>query len=132
MTVPIYATSKSAAADLTSTETYHIDPGRYALISTGVFGRDVFTDETSNIVGLVCPRSGLAANHGVTVLNAPGVIDADYKGEIKVLLINHGRITFDVEPGMRIAQLLLVKRSINFDFDIADVDRVAGFGSTGV
>lgn len=83
----------------------------------------------------VRPRSGLASKHGVTVLNAPGTIDSDYRGEVKVLLINHGRVHVTIEPGMRIAQLVVapVTRVEWQPSDaLADTERGAGgFGHTG-
>lgn len=83
----------------------------------------------------VRPRSGLAFRHGVTVLNAPGTIDADYRGELKVLLVNHGREPFAIERGMRIAQLVVSRLAevavVEVD-DLDDTERgVGGFGSTG-
>ena len=81
------------------------------------------------------PRSGLAAKHGVTVLNAPGTIDSDYRGEVKVILINHGAIEFAVTPGMRIAQLVVAPVAhVNWELADAlpDTDRgEGGFGHTG-
>jgi dUTP pyrophosphatase len=85
--------------------------------------------------GQVRPRSGLAAKHGVTVLNSPGTIDADYRGEVKVILINHGREPFVVTRGMRIAQLIVapfVQATIRSVTALSDTARGAGgFGSTG-
>jgi dUTP pyrophosphatase len=85
--------------------------------------------------GQVRPRSGLAHEHGVTVLNSPGTIDADYRGEVKVLLINHGQEPFTVERGARIAQLVVVG---HVSARLAEVETLAetergtgGFGSTG-
>ena len=82
------------------------------------------------------PRSGLAIKHGITVLNAPGTIDADYRGEIKVALINHSNIDFEIETGMRIAQMVFARIS---DIDLAVTDELSstirgegGFGSTGL
>jgi len=88
--------------------------------------------------GQVRPRSGLAARHGVTVLNAPGTIDEDYRGEVQVLLINHGAATFTVEPGDRIAQLVVAPVS-HVEIEVVDDDAAlggtkrgdGGFGSTG-
>ena len=84
----------------------------------------------------VRPRSGLAAKHGVTVLNAPGTIDAGYRGEVKVILINHGEEAFEITKGMRIAQLM-VKPVYDSEFveveALDETDRgVGGFGSSGV
>ncbi|HMM60359.1 MAG TPA: dUTP diphosphatase, partial [Candidatus Rifleibacterium sp.] len=84
----------------------------------------------------VRPRSGLAAKHGVTVLNAPGTIDSDYRGEICVILINHGDNEFVIEPGMRIAQMVFAKvTEVEFRVcnELGSSDRgEGGFGSTGV
>lgn len=86
-------------------------------------------------MGLVHPRSGLAVDHGLTVLNAPGTIDAGYRGELKVLLINHGAEPVEVRHGQRIAQLLIAPV---VTVDVREVDRLdttsrggGGFGSTG-
>lgn len=90
-----------------------------------------------NLEAQVRPRSGLAANHGVTVLNSPGTIDADYRGEIKIILINHGKKVFEIERGMRVAQLIITKvekvkwkekKRINEKTKRND----SGFGSTGL
>jgi dUTP pyrophosphatase len=85
--------------------------------------------------GQVRPRSGLAANHGITVLNAPGTIDADFRGEIKVILINHGAEPFVIRRGERIAQLVVAPLALLEVAEAADLDHTArgagGFGSTG-
>jgi dUTP pyrophosphatase len=85
--------------------------------------------------GQIRPRSGLAARHGVTVLNTPGTIDADYRGEVQVILINHGAEPFIVERGMRIAQLVVarVERATLVEVDSLDATERAsgGIGSTG-
>ena len=85
--------------------------------------------------GQVRPRSGLASKHGVTVLNAPGTIDSDYRGEVKVLLINHGRDHFTIMPGMRIAQLVIapVTRVVLEETqELSETTRAdGGFGHTG-
>lgn len=85
--------------------------------------------------GQVRPRSGLAARHGVTLLNSPGTIDADYRGEVAVLLINHGEQSFTVEPGMRVAQLVVVRVAM-VEPELCDglpktLRGAGGFGSTG-
>ena len=85
----------------------------------------------------VRPRSGVAANNGISVLNTPGTIDSDYRGELKVVLINHGKETFTVTPGMRIAQLIIApayKAKINFVKKISTNTKRGkqGFGSTGL
>ena len=128
---PTFAHPGDAGADLRSTETLSIEPGQRALVGTGVS-----IALPNGYVGLVHPRSGLAAKHGITVLNAPGTIDAGYRGEIRVTLLNTGSETFRVERGDRIAQLLIQQfESPNF----IQVERLpesdrgeSGFGSTGV
>ena len=83
----------------------------------------------------VRPRSGLASKHGVTVLNSPGTIDSDYRGEVKVLLINHGRDHFTITPGMRIAQLVIApvtRVELQETSELPETDRAdGGFGHTG-
>jgi dUTP pyrophosphatase len=107
-----------------------LQPGAYRLIPTGLYAALPAGTELQ-----VRPRSGLAFKHGVTVLNAPGTIDADYRGEIGVLLINHGAQPFTVENGERIAQLVLARyeRMEWKETDaLPDSTRGAGgFGSTG-
>jgi len=107
-----------------------IPHGQFRLVACG-FAMAV----PSGYEAQVRPRSGLAAKHGVTVLNAPGTIDSDYRGEVKVILINHGEATFTVTPGMRIAQLVLA-RVAHAIWDHRDAlpttDRgEGGFGHTG-
>ncbi len=107
-----------------------IPPGGRALVPTGFAIALPAGHE-----GQVRPRSGLAAKHGVTVLNAPGTIDADYRGEVKVILINHGAEPFVVSRGMRIAQLV-VAPVVNVSIaEVAELPRTTrgdgGFGSTG-
>jgi dUTP pyrophosphatase len=85
--------------------------------------------------GQVRPRSGLALHHGVTVLNAPGTVDADFRGEIGIVLINHGREPFTVEPGMRVAQLVVTpvtRAELELVSELDDTSRPGGYGSTGV
>ncbi|MAI24312.1 MAG: dUTP diphosphatase [Crocinitomicaceae bacterium] len=105
-TLPAYATPSSAGMDVRAKlETpIVLQPGSYQLIPTGLFAALPAGTELQ-----VRPRSGLAFKHGITVLNAPGTIDADYRGEIGVLLINHGTQPFTIENGERIAQLILAK-----------------------
>lgn len=127
---PVYATSGASGADLHASCDAVIHPGKQALISTGVV-----LSIPPNIEAQVRPRSGLAAKHGVTVLNTPGTIDSDYRGEVKVILINHGSEIFRVEKGMRIAQLVFapVYRAVFNRVDSFDETNrgSAGFGSTG-
>ena len=131
--LPAYATEGAAGFDLLAAvaEPHTLAPGKQALIPTGL----AFAIP-AGYEGQVRPRSGLAAKHGITVLNAPGTIDADYRGEVQVILINHGDLPFTVERVMRIAQFLLapVTRA-----DLTPVDSLddtargaGGFGSTGL
>lgn len=107
-----------------------IQPRAYAMVPTGLC-----IALPPGTEGQVRPRSGLAAHHGVTVLNSPGTIDADYRGEIKVILINHGPETFVVSRGMRIAQLVVAKFTPVEVKVVADLPQTTrgsgGFGSTG-
>lgn len=107
-----------------------LKPGERALVPTGVA-----LAIPPGYVGLVHPRSGLAAKHGITVLNAPGTVDAAYRGEIKGCLINHGQEPHTINPGDRIAQLLIQKVELpNFaEADTLDTTTRGdgGFGSTG-
>ncbi|MBA3722690.1 MAG: dUTP diphosphatase [Parachlamydiaceae bacterium] len=130
--LPHYTTTHAAGADVKACvkEPLHIAPGRSALIPTGM---KMAIPDGYEIQ--VRPRSGLALKNQVTVLNTPGTIDADYRGEIGVILINHGTQEFIVTPGMRIAQLILspVLRA-NFipTSELATTQRGSGgFGHTG-
>lgn len=128
--VPTYAHYDDAGADLYSDDiTVGISPGNVAKIKTGVAVAIPY-----GYVGLVHPRSGLAAKHAVTVVNAPGTIDAGYRGEIVVLLINHGHERVMIDAGDRIAQLVIQKVE-TADFDDSgwteSVRGAGGFGSTG-
>lgn len=130
-TVPSYRTAGSAGADISSAEDIVIAPGRSAMVSTGIHPEIPAGYEIQ-----VRPRSGLAARHSVTVLNTPGTIDSDYRGEVKVILINHGTEPFEIHRGDRIAQLVLAPVAVA-DFiavdEISGTERGAGgFGSTGV
>lgn len=102
--IPSYATPFAAGADVRAhlESARFIAPGASALIPTGI--RMAIPD---GYEVQVRPRSGLALKHGITVLNTPGTIDSDYRGELCVILINHGKEPFTVEPGMRIAQIVL-------------------------
>ena len=130
--VPAPATSASAGADLLAAvaETVVLAPGASALIPTGVA-----IQLPSGFEAQVRPRSGLAVKHGVTILNSPGTIDADYRGEIGVILINHGDEPFTVTRGMRIAQMV-VQPVIGAQWrEVEALDETdrgdGGFGSTG-
>ena len=129
-TIPSYAHPGDAGLDLASCETVEIAPGSTAMVRTGVA-----IALPPGTEGQVRPRSGLAAKHAVTVLNAPGTIDEGYRGELRVILINHGLEVFRVEPGMRIAQLV-VAPVLRVETTLVDsLDDTArgtgGFGSTG-
>lgn len=126
--VPEYATAGAAGADLRASEAVTLAPGERAAVPTGLR-----LEIPPGHVGLVWPRSGLAVRNGIDTL--AGVIDADYRGEVKVVLVNHGREPFRIEAGDRIAQLL-VQRVERPTFlraaDLAETHRgEAGFGSTG-
>ncbi len=127
---PMYQTDQSVGADLTSIENVDIEPGQFRLVKTGIAVELPRATEMQ-----IRPRSGLALKHGVTVLNAPGTIDSDYRGEVGVLLINHGTTTFKVSKGDRIAQAVLAKAIlVNYKAvkELSSTDRGAGgFGSTG-
>lgn len=131
--LPHFATALAAGADLRAALDAPIDiaPGERKLIPTG-FAMAL----PAGYEAQVRPRSGLAYKHGITVLNTPGTIDADYRGEVKVLLINHGQETFTIQRGERIAQMVIGKL-LDVDFEVvtelSDTDRGAGgYGSTGV
>lgn len=131
--LPAYATEDAAGMDLSAALASEIvlNPGARALVPTG-FAIAL----PKGFEAQVRPRSGLALKNGVTVLNAPGTIDADYRGEIGVILINHGEAPFAITHGMRIAQMVIAPiaqaRPIEAD-SLPDSARGAGgFGSTGM
>jgi len=128
--LPRYATALAAGADLKSAAELTIEPGEWGLVPTGLF-----LAIPEGIEGQVRPRSGLAFKHGVTVLNAPGTIDADYRGEIKVMLVNHGKKPFTVSQGDRIAQIVFARverAEIFLAESLPESQRgTGGFGSTG-
>ena len=128
---PVYAHPGDAGADLVAAERVRLEPGARALVGTGV--RIALPD---GYVAFVVPRSGLAAKHGITVLNAPGTVDAGYRGEIKVCLLNTDRTeAYDIEPGDRIAQLIVMPvppvRFVPVEELPASARGEGGFGSTG-
>ncbi len=131
--LPTYATTQSAGMDLTAAleEAIELDAGDRALIPTGLS-----IALPQGFEAQIRPRSGLAINHGVTVLNSPGTIDADYRGEIKVILINHGKEPFTIQRGMRIAQMVVERYThVNWkvvnELDSNEERGEGGFGSTG-
>lgn len=129
--IPERAYAGDAGLDLVSCEHAELAPGERAMIGTGIA---VAIPE--GYAGLVVPRSGLAARHGIGVVNSPGLVDSGYRGEVRVLLLNTDRDeSFTVEPGMRIAQLVLVPvetlEAVEVD-ELPEAERgVAGFGSSG-
>ena len=130
--LPTYATEQSAGMDLSAAldEAIELGSGDRALIPTGLS-----IALPAGYEAQIRPRSGLALKNGITVLNSPGTIDADYRGEIKVLLINHGKEAFTVERGMRIAQMVVERyETVGWEVvkDLEESDRgEGGFGSTG-
>ena len=133
--LPEYQSEQAAGLDLLAAVPAEapvvIAPGERAIIPTGIV-----IALPGGTEGQVRPRSGLASRHGVTVLNAPGTIDADYRGEVRVILINLGREPFTVERGMRIAQLIIavsIRAMICEVPAVGETTRgVGGFGSTGL
>lgn len=132
--LPAYQSLHAAGLDLLAAVPDNtpimIAPGKYALIPTGIV-----IALPDGFEAQVRPRSGLAAKHGVTVLNAPGTIDADYRGEVRVLLINHGDAPFAVRRGERIAQLVIapvIRAELVTAVSLSETGRGGGgFGSTG-
>jgi len=129
--LPRRAYAGDAGLDLSAAEAAELAPGEGATIGTGLA---IALPEGN--AGLVLPRSGLASRHGIGVLNAPGLIDSGYRGEVRVILHNHGSETFRVEPGMRIAQLVVVAVE---DVRLVEVDELpatergeGGHGSSGM
>jgi len=131
-TLPAYATPGAAGMDLAAAidDPVVLEPGRTALVPCGFAIALPHGFEAQ-----VRPRSGLAAKHGVTVLNAPGTIDCDYRGEVKAILINHGSEPFTIAPGMRVAQMVVaaVEQVVWAPADtLPDTVRAdGGFGHTG-
>lgn len=130
--LPQHATPSSAGVDLQAAvaQDLTLAPSHRALVPTGIA-----IELPAGFEAQVRPRSGLANKHGVTVLNAPGTIDADYRGEVCVLLINHGTVPFIIKRGMRIAQMVVAPVSfVNWheSQDLNPSERgTGGFGSTG-
>jgi dUTP pyrophosphatase len=130
--LPAYATPDSAGMDLMAAvnESISLAPGERMMIPTGIA-----IALPSGFEAQIRPRSGLALKNGLTLLNAPGTIDSDYRGEIGVILVNHSQETFMVEHGMRIAQMVVapvLQISWNAVSSLSDSERGGGgFGSTG-
>ncbi len=130
---PAYATELSAGMDLKAniTEPIELDSLERAMVPTGLF-----IELPQGYEAQVRPRSGLAAKHGVTVANSPGTVDADYRGEVKVILVNLSKEKFVINPGERIAQMVVAKHEtvewVEVE-ELGETERGAGgFGSTGV
>lgn len=129
--IPVYASLKSSGADLRSNEEFELEPGHRKIVSTGIV-----LEIPCGYEGQVRPRSGLAAQRGITILNTPGTIDSDYRGEIKVIMFNTGQEILIVHKYDRIAQLVICP-IIQAAFFISDViggtERGSGgLGSTGI
>jgi len=130
--LPAYATPGSAGMDLRAAleEDFVLWPGRYTMVPTGLA-----LALPEGFEAQIRPRSGLAAKFGITVLNSPGTVDADYRGEVKVLLINHGQDPFTITRGERIAQMVIAPVSHAVLQEAASLDQTqrgsGGHGSTG-
>ncbi|MEK0439214.1 MAG: hypothetical protein RLZZ504_130 [Bacteroidota bacterium] len=131
--LPKYQTALSAGMDLHAnlTEPVVLEPQARMLIPTGLF-----IELPEGYEAQVRPRSGLALKHGITVLNSPGTIDADYRGEIKVLLINHGNDAFTIQNGERIAQMVIAQHATIQWVETQSLSNTergeGGYGSTGL
>jgi dUTP pyrophosphatase len=130
LSLPAYATDGAAGMDVLAAEDVTLAPGARHAVATGLALAIPHGFEIQ-----VRPRSGLALRHGISVPNAPGTIDADYRGELKVILINHGDAAFEVLRGDRIAQLVLAPVARASWLKVDELDQTArgegGFGSTG-
>ena len=129
-TIPHYAHPGDAGLDLFAIEPQEILPGEAQLIRTGIAIALTFGYEAQ-----IRPRSGLALKHSVTVLNSPGTIDAGYRGEVKIVLINHGKNVFKIVPGMKVAQMVVTSFIQTKVIAVNDFNTTSrgsrGFGSTG-
>lgn len=128
--LPAYATEGAAGMDVVSAEDVTLPVGGRHAVATGLAVAIPHGFEIQ-----VRPRSGLALKHGVTVANAPGTIDSDYRGEVKVILVNHGQEPFVIRRGDRVAQLVIAPVTRGSWLEVAELDETArgegGFGSTG-
>lgn len=128
--LPAYETAGAAGMDLRAAEAMTLKPGARHLVPTGLS-----IALPQGFEAQVRPRSGLAVKHGVTVLNAPGTIDSDYRGEVKVPLINHGQEDFVIARGDRIAQMVIAPVTLAVWTEVEVLDETArgtgGFGSSG-
>jgi dUTP pyrophosphatase len=130
-TLPSYAHPGDAGLDLFACVAVSLEPGERKLVGTGIS-----IELPPDTEAQVRPRSGLALKHGITVLNTPGTIDQGYRGEVGVILMNHGNARFDVLPGMKIAQMVIascLRVSVEESEELSGTARgQGGFGSTGV
>jgi len=128
--LPRYQTAGAAGLDLRADEDFSLAPGERRLVPTGLA-----LEIPAGHEGQVRPRSGLAAKHGIGLVNAPGTIDADYRGEVLVILVNHGQVPYSARRGERIAQLVIApvtRVELVLVEDLSDTHRgEGGFGSTG-
>lgn len=126
-----HSPAEDAGMDLAAAEGLRLEPGQWAAVGTGLV-----LEIPPGYEGQVRPRSGLALRHGVTLLNSPGTIDPGYRGEVRVVLINHGREPFEIRPGDRIAQLVIAPYAAvewRLEPQLTPSARAeGGFGSTGV
>jgi dUTP pyrophosphatase len=138
--VPTRATDGAAGFDLYVPRETHISGPTHRLRKDSnriIVATGLAIEIPRGFVGFICPRSGLAAKHGVSIANSPGVIDSDYRGEIKVIIVNHGEDFISFTPGTRIAQLLFIpvySHEVTFEEvqDLGSSERgEGGFGSTG-
>jgi len=129
--LPEYKTSGASGMDLCASDAAELPPGQVTIVSTGLA-----MSMPKGYEAQIRPRSGLAAKFGITVLNSPGTIDSDYRGEIKVIMINHSEKEFDVAPGDRIAQMVIAHtlQPMVREVDILDTTErgEGGLGSTGI
>ena len=133
ISIPKYQTEGSAGVDLCAylpDQSVVLKAGEFKLIKTGLF-----IQIPTGYEAQIRPRSGLAYKNGITVLNSPGTIDSDYRGEIGVILINHSKVDFEIKTGDRICQMVIAKyETIKFDIvnELTDTERSSGgFGHTG-
>jgi dUTP pyrophosphatase len=127
--IPSQAYEGDAGLDLAACEPAVLEPGERAIVPTGVA-----VEIPKGYAGFIQPRSGLAARHGIGIVNSPGLIDSGYRGEIRVVLLNTGREPFSVEAGMRVAQLVIAPvasvRLVEVDELAASERGTQGFGSS--
>jgi dUTP pyrophosphatase len=128
---PKRAHDGDAGVDLHAATAVHLDPGEWSMVPTGIA-----VAIPAGHAGLVAPRSGLAARFGISVVNGPGIVDSGYRGEINVILINHGTDRLELKRGDRIAQLVVVPVAVPELVEVAELPDSqrgeGGFGSSGV